>query len=372
MTQRSGFSPLWIGVIALAGLLIYINLPVPEQTSQRGGRATPVTTEIVQIADFPVTLQALGTAKANESVNITPQQSDVITALNFSDGQRVTAGTVLAQLNSNEQKARLNEININLAEAERQLARIKNLALSNSTSAQLLDEQEARVKALTAQREVAQENLAKRQIVAPFSGKLGLRQVSLGAYVKPGDVLTTLDDMDTIKVDFAISERHLPTVEQGQTVFAESVAYPGMQFTGIITNVDSRIDPTTRSFNIRTEIDNTQQQLRPGMLLTVTLQKRVLSTLVIDEKALVPDHENQFVFKVVDGKAVKTQVIIGERRPGKVQILSGITEDEEIVVQGTLRIRNGSALRILSTNNAPTSNAKSTQTQQPSSAPVQG
>ena len=372
MSQRFGFSPLWLGVIALAALLIYINVPVTEQTSQRGARSTPVITEIVQITDFPITLKALGTAKANESVNITPQQSDVITVLNFTDGQRVEAGTLLAQLNSNEQKARLNEININLAEAERQLARIKNLALSNSTSAQLLDEQEARVKALTAQREVAQENLDKRQILAPFSGKLGLRQFSLGAYVKPGDVLTTLDDLDTIKVDFSISERHLPSVEEGQTVFAESVAYPGVQFTGMITNVDSRIDPSTRSFNIRTEIDNSHLQLRPGMLLTVTLQKRVLSTLTIDEKALVPDHENQFVFKVVDGKAVKTQVTIGERRPGIVQILSGITEGEEIVVEGTLRIRDGSSLRILNTKNALTSNAKSTQTQPSLSAHIKG
>jgi membrane fusion protein (multidrug efflux system) len=301
----------------------------------------------VSIQTFAVTLQALGTAKANESVMITPQESAVITSLNFSDGQQVKAGTILAQLNSNEQKARLNELNINLAEAERQLKRIQNLALSNSTSTQLLDEQQARVKAFIAQREVAQENLNKTFITAPFSGKLGLRQVSLGAYVKPGDVLTTLDDIATIKVDFAISERHLPSVNEGQTVFAESVAYPGIQFEGTITNVDSRIDPATRSFSIRTEIDNTAEQLRPGMLLTITLQKRVLNTLVIDEKALVPDHEDQFVFRVVDGKAVKTKVIIGERRPGKVQILDGVVIDDEVVVQGTLRIRDGSELRVL-------------------------
>jgi membrane fusion protein (multidrug efflux system) len=219
--------------------------------------------------------------------------------------------------------------------------------LSNSTSAQLLDEQQARVKALIAQREVAQENLNKTFITAPFSGKLGLRQVSLGAYVKPGDVLTTLDDIKTIKVDFSISERHLPSVNEGQTVFAESVAYPGVQFEGTITNVNSRIDPATRSFSIRTKIDNAAEQLRPGMLLTITLQKRVLNTLVIDEKALVPDHEDQFVFKVVDGKAVKTKVIIGERRPGKVQILEGVAIGDEVVVQGTLRIRDGSELRVL-------------------------
>lgn len=347
MSKRFSFSPLWVGVLALMGFLIFINWPVPDPAAREGSRATPVVTQIVSIQPFAVTLQALGTAKANESVMITPQESDVITSLNFSDGQRVDTGTVLAQLNSNEQKARLNELNINLAEAERQLKRIQNLVLSNSTSAQLLDEQQARVKALIAQREVAQENLNKTFITAPFSGKLGLRQVSLGAYVKPGDVLTTLDDIKTIKVDFSISERHLPSVNEGQTVFAESVAYPGVQFEGTITNVNSRIDPATRSFSIRTKIDNAAEQLRPGMLLTITLQKRVLNTLVIDEKALVPDHEDQFVFKVVDGKAVKTKVIIGERRPGKVQILEGVAIGDEVVVQGTLRIRDGSELRVL-------------------------
>ena len=347
MSKRVSFSPLWVGVLALVGFLVFINWPVEEPAQRQGSRATPVVTQIVSIQPFAVTLQALGTAKANESVMITPQESAVITSLNFSDGQQVEAGTILAQLNSNEQKARLNELNINLAEAERQLKRIQNLALSNSTSTQLLDEQQARVKAFIAQREVAQENLNKTFITAPFSGKLGLRQVSLGAYVKPGDVLTTLDDIATIKVDFAISERHLPSVNEGQTVFAESVAYPGIQFEGTITNVDSRIDPATRSFSIRTEIDNTAEQLRPGMLLTITLQKRVLNTLVIDEKALVPDHEDQFVFRVVDGKAVKTKVIIGERRPGKVQILNGVVIDDEVVVQGTLRIRDGSELRVL-------------------------
>ena len=353
MFKRLGFSPLLIGVIAIVGFLIYINLPKASVDQQRGSRATPVMTQIAGIEPFAITLQALGTAKANESVMITPQQADVITELHFSDGQQVEKASLLARLNNKEQQAKLNEIDINLAEAQRQLARFENLSLSNSTSKQLLDERQARVKALTAQREVAQENLNKTLITAPFSGKLGLRQVSLGAFVRPGDVLTTLDDLATIKVDFAISERHLPSVADGQTVFAESVAYPGVQFSGIITNVDSRIDPATRSINIRTVINNESGQLRPGMLLTVTLQKRVLSALVIDEKALVPDHKDQFVFKVTDGKALKTQVLIGERRPGTVQILSGLDSGDEVVVQGTLRIRNGSTLRVLNATANP-------------------
>ena len=144
-------------------------------------------------------------------------------------------------------------------------------------------------------------------------------------------------------MDFALPEKHLSTVAIGQEVFATNSAYPGETFAGKIMSIDSRIDPVTRSINVRTLIDNADGRLRPGMLLKVVLQKEVLETLVIDEKALVPDEDRQFVFKVVDGKAVKTQVQLGVRRPGKVQILDGLVPGDEVVTQGTLRIRHGSS-----------------------------
>ncbi len=341
-------SPLWLGVIALIIFLIYTNWPQSAQSGRGGARQTPVVTQIVAEQALPITVEALGTGRANESITIVTQDSDVIADLWFDDGDKVTQGQVLAQLNNSQEIARVNEVSTNLAEAKRQLERINNLASSNVASKQLLDEQAARVKALEAQLSVVKANLAEKQIVAPFSGVLGLRQVSQGAFVRAGEVLTTLDDLSAIKVDFALPEKHLASLQLGQTVFASTAAFPDQAFTGTITGIDSRVDPVTRSINVRTRITNDAGQLRPGMLLKVTLQKQVLQTLVIDEKALVPDEDKQFVFVVKDGKAVKTEVNIGVRRPGKVQIVSGLATGDEVVTQGTLRIRNGSAVNVLS------------------------
>ena len=341
-------SPIWFGFIALAIFLAYLNWPAEDPQRRGGPRATPVITQVVSQQSLPITVEALGTGRANESITIAAQDSEVIEAIFFDDGQQVTQDTLLIQLNATQEKARLNEVQTNLDEALRQLVRLQNLAQSNATSKKLLDEQNARVEALRAQLAVAQANLADKQITAPFSGVLGLRNVSTGAFVRAGEVLTTLDDLSVLKMDFALPEKHLSTVAIGQEVFATNSAYPGETFAGKIMSIDSRIDPVTRSINVRTLIDNADGRLRPGMLLKVVLQKEVLETLVIDEKALVPDEDRQFVFKVVDGKAVKTQVQLGVRRPGKVQILDGLVPGDEVVTQGTLRIRHGSSLNVLS------------------------
>lgn len=347
MTRLLRFSPLWIGVIALLAFIIYINLPNDGPSQKRGGGATPVVTEILAQKPFAITIEALGTATANESINLTSRVADIVTDIRFEDGQKVQAGDVLLTLDSRQQQARVNEITTNLGEAKRQLQRIKNLAKSNSASKQLLDEQKARVDALTAQLEVVHANLAETQIKAPFSGTLGQRNISLGAYVKAGEVITTLDDTATIKLDFSVAERHLPSISNGQQVFAKSIAYPDEVFTGEIFSIDSRVDPVTRSVGVRTKIANAEGKIKPGMLLTVTLQKQVLDTLVLDEKALVPIEDKQFVFVVQEDKAVQTEVQIGARKPGQVQILSGISAGAEVITQGTLRVRNGSAVKVL-------------------------
>jgi membrane fusion protein (multidrug efflux system) len=347
MTRFLRFSPLWLGVIALVVFIIYINLPNEETQQRLGGGATPVITEVLEQKAFAITIEALGTATANESINLTSRVADIVTDIRFEDGQQVQVGDVLLTLDSRQQQARVNEITTNLSEAKRQLQRIRNLAKTNSASKQLLDEQKARVDVLTAQLEVVNANLAETQIKAPFSGVLGQRNISLGAYLKAGEIITTLDDIATIKLDFSVAEKHLPSISNGQQVFAKSVAYPGEVFTGEIFSIDSRIDPVTRSVGVRTKISNATGKIKPGMLLTVTLQKEVLDTLVLDEKALVPIEEKQFVFVVKEDKAVQTEVQIGARRPGQVQILSGISAGAEVITQGTLRVRNGSTVKVL-------------------------
>ncbi|MFC3121214.1 efflux RND transporter periplasmic adaptor subunit [Agaribacter flavus] len=349
MSKIIKISPLLLGVVVLVGFLVYMNLP--EENVAAGGRSggtTPVAVKSAAQESFPVVVEALGTAVANESVYITAQQAETLTTVLFEDGDIVERGQLLAQLNNRAELAKLNEIEINLADAKRQLTRIKDLAKERAASQQLLDEQEARVKALIAQREVAKAELEERKVIAPFNGRLGTRMMSIGSLVRPGDVITTLDDLSTIKVDFNVSENHLASLANGQNISATSVAYPGEVFSGNITNVESRIDPVTRSIRVRARIENEDLKLRPGLLLQVSIEKRVLNALVVPESALVPDGDKQYLYLVNgDNKAVKREVVVGERKPGLVQIVDGLSEGDKVVVEGTLRIRDGSSVKII-------------------------
>ncbi len=349
MAKLTKFSPLVIAVLALVGFLIYINLPESTQQTSRAANITPVAIAEAKIEPFSLSVEALGTAVANESVSITAQQTQTITGLLFDDGDLVQQGQLLVQLNNRAEIARLNEIEVSLAEARRQLKRIEGLVKQKAASEQLLSEQEAEVQVLVAQKEVAKAALQDLKISAPFGGKLGTRLVSVGSLVQPGDVITTLDDLSVMKVDFSISEMHLASVQRGQNVFATTVAYPDTTFNGTITNVDSRIDPVTRSIRVRAQIPNETFSLRPGLLMQINLEKQVLNTLVVPESALVPEGDEQFLF-VVNGENVATKraVKIGERRPGLVEVTAGLTEGEKVIVEGTLRVRDGSSVRIVS------------------------
>lgn len=352
MLKGLKFSPLFIAAAVFIALVIYLYLPKEEIEQIKNQTLTPVTVHVIKSEPFPITIEALGTAKANESIALTAQTTDTIQSVEFDDGDIVKRGQVLLTLNDNEEKARLNELDINLQEAKRQLNRISNLAKESAASEQLLDEQQAKVKALKAQMDVLGSQLDELIIRAPFDGVLGVRQVSLGALLKPGDLVTTLDDIATIKLDFSISESHLPTVAMGQLIKASSVAYPGDIFEGKITSIASRVDPITRSIPIRASINNQKLKLRPGMLMQIELQKNVLQTLVLPEQSLVPVEDKQFVFVVVDDAVVRKEVTVGRRKPGFVQILSGLNAGDKVVVEGTLRLRDGSKIRILAVENS--------------------
>jgi membrane fusion protein (multidrug efflux system) len=348
MSKGISFSPILVALILASGLLVYLYLPNDTEQQTRKPSPTPVTAYTVAKETFPVTVEALGTANANESVILTAQTSDVVQSIDFDDGDLVEKGQLLLKLTDREERARLNELDINLQEAKRQLKRIDDLAQKSVASKQLLDEQQANVKALKAQFEVAKAKLEELELRAPFSGMLGVRQVSIGALVMPGDLIVTLDDVQIIKMDFTIAESHLASVSKGQQITATSAAYPDKTFIGKISSIASRIDPITRAIPIRAIIDNKDLKLRPGMLLKIELQKEVLHTLVIPESALVPIEDKQYVFLIRDDKAVRQEVSVGLRKPGIAQITAGLNEGDVIVTEGALRLRQGSDVNVLS------------------------
>jgi len=347
MAQQIKFSPLVFAILLLAGLIAWIYWPVEVQQSQRRSGEVPVVVTIVEEKPFASVVEALGTASANEAIVVTAQETDKVQNLYFEDGELVTTGQLLVKLNTQEEQARLSELQINLAEAQRQLKRVRDLAKENSASEQLLDERKSEVAALRAQISIAEAQIADREIRAPFDGLLGARQISEGALVRPGDQITTLDDIHTLKVDFSIAERHLPSVKLRQKVLTSSVAYPEQIFEGVISHIATRVDPVTRAIQVRALVSNPELLLRPGMLLQMVVEKSVTTSMVIPESALVPIDDDQFVYVVTEGKAVKTKVLLGERRPGEVQIMKGLRSGQQVVTGGTVRLSDGKAVKVV-------------------------
>lgn len=208
--------PLIMLLLLLVGIVVYIQWPNTEQKKQKSQRIVSVKTVLVKKAEFKDSIEAVGTARANEQVLITSKYADLVDEIFFNDGQIVKQGDVLIRLNNQEELAKVNELEANLSESMAQLKRFQDLLNSKATSKSLVDQQEAKTKAIAAQLLSARTKLNDLIIKAPFDGILGFREVSLGAYINANSVITSLDDLSLIKVDFALPERFLPTIKLGQ------------------------------------------------------------------------------------------------------------------------------------------------------------
>jgi membrane fusion protein (multidrug efflux system) len=298
--------------------------------------------------EFPYRLEALGTAQANESVELTSKISEVVTAIRFEEGQDVEAGRVLVELHNAEALANVSEARAQLADARTQYQRAQNLLEKRAVPESEVERLAAQLDAADARLLAAQARLADTVIKAPFSGRVGLRRISVGALLTPGTLITTLDDVGTVKVDFAVPETHLAPLRPGLQIVARSVAYPDREFAGTVSSIDTRIDPVTRSVMIRALVPNPERLLKPGMFLNVEVVHRERRSLMLPEQAIVPEREDQYVFVVVAGDTTqKRRVVTGRRRPGQVEIVDGVREGELVVIEGVQKIDEGTRVRIL-------------------------
>jgi membrane fusion protein (multidrug efflux system) len=321
------------------------------------GEAIPVLTAAAERRQIDVGIQALGTANSNESVSVTSKTSNIVTAVRFKDGESVAAGQVLVELDRATAEADLAAANAAYAESASQFNRSRELVATQALSKSQYEQLEATMKSNQARGDSARAKLADTYIRAPFAGRVGLRRVSLGTLINPGTVITTLDDTSVIKVDFAVPEMNVGELRTGQTVVAHSSAYPGRAFTGNVTSVDSRVDPASRAVTVRAIVPNTNGALKPGMFLTVDLSKERRPALMIPEQALVPEQARQFIY-VVDGSVVrKREVKLGRREPGYVEITDGLAVGNHVVVEGTLKLRDGSPVREIGVPKAGTATA---------------
>ncbi len=292
-------------------------------------------------------IEALGTAHSNESIDVTAKVSNLVTAVRFEEGQQVRRGDLLVELDGAQARAELAIAEAAVTESRSQYKRSRELYTTKVLSDAQLDQIEAALKANEARVAVAQARLADTIIRAPFAGRVGLRRVSPGSLVNPGTVITTLDDTDTIKLDFTVPETYLSTLGPGIPVTALSIAYPGKTFDGKVSSVDSRVDPSTRSVTVRALVPNPGGLLKPGMFLNVRLSRGAADALLVPEQALVPEQGDVFVF-VLEGESVAKRLIrTGQRRVGDVQVLQGLVAGDLVVTEGTQKLRDGVRVKVV-------------------------
>lgn len=314
-----------------------------QQEPAEGVSVFVATVTTKRIAD---SIEALGTLRANETVTLSANVTDIVTAIRFDDGQRVTAGDVLIEMANAAETAELKEAQANVNEASRQVRRLKPLVDQGAASRSALDTQNRNLSAARAQFEAIKARLADRIITAPFDGIVGLRNISIGALLQPGTTITTLDDDSVMKLDFSIPSTFLSSLQPELPIEARTAAYPDTIFTGKVASIASQIDPASRSVTVRAIIPNESRLLRPGLLMTVHLKKNERTAIMVPELAVIVEGANKYVYTVEDGRAIKKQVAIGLREPGYVEITDGLSPGETIVTDGILKLSDQTPVRV--------------------------
>ena len=322
-----------------------------QQQAPAGAQAQkpqPVMVHTVAPSEWVDRIQALGTARANESVTLTAKTAETVARVNFSDGQQVEAGAVLVEMTDRAEVALLKEAQAAYSEAAKQYERLRGLVKQGTVTQSQVDQQLAARDSARARMEAIRVRLSDRVVTAPFAGVLGFRSVSPGTLVQPGTVITTLDDVTTIKLDFSVPETFLAALAPGQAIDAKSAAWPEQVFQGVVTSLDSRVDPLTRAIVVRAEIPNPERRLKPGMLMSVEVINRPRTSLSVPEVSLSALRERMFVYRVdAQNIAHEVEVRIGSRRTGEVEIVEGLSAGDRVVTDGLVRMRDGISVSIV-------------------------
>jgi membrane fusion protein, multidrug efflux system len=336
--------------VLILAVVLALGVAGPSSAGADAERGPGVVVAPVVRVRFPLTVEALGNARANEAIEIRPQISEAVVAIRFEEGARVAAGQVLVELEDAEALAGVAAAKAALVDSESQFRRADQLLKTKAVPASQVEQAAARRDADRAALAAAEARLSETIVRAPFAGRVGLRRISLGSLVSPQTVITTLDDTDTIKLDFSVPETVLARLVTGLSIVARSAAWPDERFVGTVTTIDTRVDPVSRSLMVRAALPNPEGHLRAGMFLSVTLLREDVVALVVPEESLVPEQSRQFVWVVdAEERVERRQVEIGRRRPGQVEVLGGLAPGERVIVEGTQKVSPGQVVQIRAT-----------------------
>jgi membrane fusion protein, multidrug efflux system len=351
--KRPVFAALGTGALAVAGALAGWFLfaePATDAREVEGPRARPVPVETAVARTGPAAtlVRATGTLRSSDSVVVQPEISERVAGVLFEQGQAVRAGTPLVTLETDTLRAELNKAEAALALARENFRRSESLSRQGATAARALDEARAALATAEAEAELARARLADATIAAPFDGVVGLKELSVGRYVQPGDDLVTLERIDPLNLDFRVSERWLTKLRPGDTVAVSVDALPGERFEGRIVAIDPQVDVNGRAVQLRATVANPDRVLRPGLFARVAVElDRRPEAVLVPEAAVVLQEAGPIVYRVEEGRAVATPVATGVRRDGLVEVTEGLDAGATVVVNGHVRLRDRAQVEVV-------------------------
>jgi membrane fusion protein (multidrug efflux system) len=315
---------------------------------ERGNEPRPVLVRVAEarLGRIEEAIEAVATTRAVHAIEVVPTVAGRVATIEFEPGQTVRAGDTLVTLDSEAERAAVAEAEAMLADARGQFERAEALARTRSMAAARVDELRAAYLAAEARLEVARKRLADRRIVAAFDGIVGLREVSVGARVDDGSVITTLDAVETLELEFAVPEQFYGRLGPDTRVLARAGAYPGRLFEGRVSGIDSRVDPVSRAFRVRAALPNPDRALPSGLFMVVEILLAEREVVLVPEEAVIVQGRSSFTYRIAEGRASRVELRLGQRRKGEVEVVEGIAAGDLVAVTGLQRLRDGARVEI--------------------------
>jgi membrane fusion protein, multidrug efflux system len=312
-------------------------------------RPVPVETALATSGRVATVVRASGTLKSSDSVVVQPEIAGRVVGVLFEQGQEIAAGTPLVTLATDTLRAEVSKAEAELRLAQENFQRSQELSRRGATASQALDEARAALGTAQAEADLARVRLDDATITAPFAGVVGLKELSVGRYVEPGDELVQLERIDPLDLDFRLSERWLAKLQPGRPVTISVDAVPGRQFHGEVVALAPQVDVNGRAVQVRATVPNAERVLRPGLFARVVLEfdERPQAVLV-PEAAVVLQEGGPIVYRIADGVALSTKVLTGVRRDGMVEVTEGLAAGDTVVVNGHVRLRDRAQVEVVS------------------------
>jgi membrane fusion protein (multidrug efflux system) len=320
---------------------------VADEASRRDRGAPIVEVATIDTARIERSVSAVGTGRARRSVDLRPVGAGRVMEIAFAPGDLVAEGQVMVTLDSATEVAAVAEAEAEIQEARAAYDRAEALQKQGRVTGQSFEGARADLQRAEARIGRARAALADREIRAPFAGLVGLTDLTEGALVGRDTIITTLEDLSVLRVEFRTPERFFDDVAVDDRIRVETTIHPGETFNGRVVAVERRVDETSRAFRVRAEIPNPDLKLPSGLFLRVTLVFDARIGVVTPEEAVTIDGEGASVFVVdADGGVAKRDIVVGQRRNGMAEALSGLAVGEQVVTRGIQKVRDGGTAKI--------------------------